>query len=55
MDIVRISLLRGVCQTPAYVAAERGLFAAAGLEARIDIAPAAWVGPQRRACPHEHR
>jgi ABC-type nitrate/sulfonate/bicarbonate transport system substrate-binding protein len=49
MDIVRISLLRGVCQTPAYVAAERGLFAAAGLEARIDIAPTAWVVPQRLA------
>jgi len=47
LDIVRISLLRGVCQTPAYVAEDRGLFAAAGLEARIDIAPTAWVVPQR--------
>ena len=49
MDIVRISLLRGVCQTPAYVAADRGLFAAAGLEPQIDIAPTAWVVPQRMA------
>jgi len=49
MDVVRISLLRGVCQTPAYVADARGLFAAAGLEARVDIAPTAWVVPQRMA------
>ena len=49
MDVVRISLLRGVCQTPAYVAEARGLFAAAGLEARVDVAPTAWVVPQRMA------
>ena len=49
MDVARISLLRGVCQTPAYVAKDRGLFAAAGVDAQIDIAPTAWVVPQRMA------
>lgn len=49
MTTVRFSLLRGVCQTPAYVAQDRGHFAAAGLSAEIDIAPTAWVVPQRMA------
>jgi ABC-type nitrate/sulfonate/bicarbonate transport system substrate-binding protein len=46
---VSFSLLRGVCQTPAYVAHDRGFFAEQGLEARIDVAPTAWVVPQRLA------
>lgn len=49
MNVVRLSLLRGVCQTPAYVAQDAGLFAAEGVEAQIDIAPTAWVVPQRMA------
>ena len=49
MDTVSFSLLRGVCQTPAYVAQDRGFFAEAGIDARIDVAPTAWVVPQRIA------
>jgi NitT/TauT family transport system substrate-binding protein len=49
MDVVTFSLLRGVCQTPAYVAKDRGFFDEAGVDARIDIAPTAWVVPQRLA------
>lgn len=49
MEPVTVSLLRGVCQTPAYVAKERGFFADAGIDARIEIAPTAWVIPQRLA------
>lgn len=41
------SLLRGVCQTPAYVAKDCGFFADEGIEAVLDIAPTAWVVPQR--------
>jgi NitT/TauT family transport system substrate-binding protein len=49
VDVASFSLLRGVCQTPAYVAKDRGLFAAAGVDARIDVAPTAWVVPKRLA------
>jgi len=49
MTAVTFSLLRGVCQTPAYVAKDLGFFAEAGVDARIDVAPTAWVVPQRLA------
>ena len=49
MQSVSFSLLRGVCQTPAYVAKERGFFADAGIDARVEIAPTAWVVPKRLA------
>lgn len=49
MHVATFSLLRGVCQTPAYVAKDRGFFAEAGVDARIDIAPTAWIVPQRLA------
>ena len=49
MQTVTFSLLRGVCQTPAYCAKDRGFFEQAGLDARIDVAPTAWVVPQRLA------
>jgi len=45
MDRVRFSLLRGVCQTPAYVAVERGYLREEGLDARIQIEPTAWLIP----------
>jgi hypothetical protein len=41
METVSFSLLRGVCQTPAYVAQDRGFFAEGGVDARIDVAPTA--------------
>jgi len=46
MTTVRFTLLRGVCQIPAYVAYEAGLFADAGLDARLAIAPTAWMVPE---------
>ena len=49
METVRFSLLRGVCQTPAYVAKDRGFLEEAGIDARIEIAPTAWVVPKRLA------
>ncbi len=49
MEVVTFSLLRGVCQTPAYLAKRRGLFADVGIDAHIDIAPTAWVVPSRLA------
>ena len=49
METASFSLLRGVCQTPAYVAQDRGFFAEAGIDAQIDVAPTAWVVPQRLA------
>ena len=33
MKRIRLALLRGVCQLPAYVAMERGFFATEGIEA----------------------
>jgi NitT/TauT family transport system substrate-binding protein len=47
MKRIRLSLLRGVCQLPAYVAMERGFFAAEGIEAEPQIAPTAWTVPDR--------
>ena len=47
MERITLALLRGVCQLPAYVARERGLFAQQGIDARIEILPTAWVVPQR--------
>ena len=41
-----ISLLRGVCQIPAYVAHERGFFADAGVETRLQLEPTAWTAPR---------
>ena len=44
---IQISLLRGVCQVPAYVAYEKGFLADAGLSATLDIAATAWLVPQK--------
>jgi NitT/TauT family transport system substrate-binding protein len=49
MEVISFSLLRGVCQTPAYVAADRGFLAQEGIVAEVDIAPTAWVVPERLA------
>lgn len=43
----RISVLRGICQTPAYVAHERGFFAAEGVESTLHVEPTAWMVPTR--------
>lgn len=47
MSMIRLSLLRGVCQTPAYVAHEQGLFFDAGLETQLDMAATAWLIPHQ--------
>lgn len=47
MKKINIALLRGVCQLPAYVAIEEGIFADAGLEAVASVAPTAWMVPDR--------
>ncbi len=46
---IRMSLLRGICQLPAYVAYGKGFLAEAGIEAEISIAPTAWMVPQNMA------
>jgi ABC-type nitrate/sulfonate/bicarbonate transport system substrate-binding protein len=45
MRAARFALLRGVCQTPAYVAHEKGFFADEGVEPVLEIVPTAWVAP----------
>ncbi len=47
MKKVRFALLRGVCQTPAYVAYEKGFLADEGLDAQLSIAPTAWMVPEQ--------
>lgn len=47
MRQLRLGLLRGICQLPAYVAIEQGLFAAAGYAAEPIVAPTAWTVPER--------
>lgn len=49
MKPAKFALLRGVCQTPAYVAKEKGFLADEGIDARLEVAPTAWVVPQRLA------
>ncbi len=44
---VRLSLLRGVCQTPAYVAHARGFFEAEGLTSSVSVSPTAWLIPEQ--------
>ena len=46
---VRFALLRGVCQTPAYVAYAKGFFQEAGLDVTLDVVPTAWLIPQQLA------
>jgi NitT/TauT family transport system substrate-binding protein len=47
MRRIRLALLRGVCQLPAYVAIEAGIFAAHGVEVEPIVAPTAWTVPDR--------
>ena len=47
MDVIQLSMLRGVCQMPGYVALAKGYFLREGLDVRITVAPTAWVVPQR--------
>jgi len=49
MDRVKLALLRGVCQLPAYVAADAGAFRAHDLDVTLEYAPTAWAVPERLA------
>lgn len=51
---VTLSLLRGICQTPAYVAHERGFFRDQGLDSEIHIEPTAWLVPDQLASGDAH-
>ncbi len=47
MERILMSVLRGICQLPAYVAKEKGFFAEEGLDVEIEIQPTAWMVPER--------
>ena len=47
MNKVSFSLLRGVCQIPAYVAHEKGFFKDEGLDVNLNIEPTAWMVPHK--------
>jgi NitT/TauT family transport system substrate-binding protein len=49
MERVNMALLRGVCQTPAYAAAECGFFRNRDLDVRIQVASTAWLIPGQLA------
>ncbi len=44
---LNLSLLRGICQTPAYVACEKGFFSDEGLDVQAEIAATAWLVPHK--------
>lgn len=46
---IRLSLLRGVCQLPAYVAHARGFFHDEGIGSTVSISPTAWMIPEQLA------
>jgi len=46
---IRLALLRGVCQTPAYAAYERGFFADQGLSVEVEILATATLAPAKLA------
>lgn len=47
MKTIRLALLRGVCQLPAYVAHKRGFFEAQGLASEASVTPTAWLIPDQ--------
>ena len=54
MKSLKLSLLRGVCQIPSYVAFQQGFFREEGLDVSISIQPTAWLIPDRLAAGETH-
>ncbi len=54
MKNVSFSLLRGVCQMPAYVAYEKGFFKEEGLNVNLNIEPTAWMVPHKLVSGESH-
>jgi len=44
---ISMSVLRGVCQIPAYVAHEKGFFSAQGLDVALNVEATAWLAPRK--------
>lgn len=44
---LKLSLLRGVCQSPAYAACQKGFFSDEGLDVTPEIAATAWLVPHK--------
>jgi NitT/TauT family transport system substrate-binding protein len=47
MTKLKVALLRGICQTPAYAAYEQGFFRAEGLDVEVEVAATAWLVPHK--------
>ena len=47
MTEIHLSLLRGICQLPAYVAQANGFFLEQGLVAHVTVSPSAWLIPEQ--------
>lgn len=45
MPTLKLSLLRGICQIPAYVSCQQSFFADEGFEAVVSVQPTAWLIP----------
>lgn len=54
MGKVTFSLLRGICQIPAYVAYEMGFFRDEGVDVEINIEPTAWMIPNKLTNGESH-
>jgi len=54
MTKIRLALLRGICQTPAYVAHAKGYFAEEGLDVEISVSPTAWLIPDELLSRKSH-
>ena len=54
MATYKMSLLRGVCQTPAYSAHAKGFFEQEGLSVELEIQPTAWMVPAKLGTGESH-
>jgi NitT/TauT family transport system substrate-binding protein len=54
LDKINLSLLRGICQLPAYVAYEKGFFKEEGITANLCIEPTAWMVPHKLNTGESH-